>query len=63
MEATFELNNSKAYNMVVLGALLKIDPMVTIDNVLAGLKKTLPERHWHLLPMNEAALRRGMELA
>lgn len=62
MEATFELKNSKAYNMVILGALLKISPMVTLENVLLGLKKTLPERHWHLLPMNEAALKRGMEL-
>lgn len=62
MEATTELKNSKSYNMVVLGALLKVKPMVTLENVLKGLKKTLPERHWHLLPMNEQALRRGMEL-
>ena len=63
MEATFELNNSKTYNMLVLGALLGICPMVSIDNVLAGLKKTLPERHWNLLPLNEQALRHGMKLS
>lgn len=62
MEATFDLKNSKSYNMIVLGALLKIKPIVTIENVLLGLKKTLPERHWHLLPMNEEALRKGMSL-
>ena len=62
MEATFELNNSKAYNMVILGALLKIKPMVSLDNVLNALKKTLPERHWHLLPMNEQALKTGAAL-
>ena len=62
MEASFELKNSKGYNMIVLGALLKVKPMVTIENVLLGLKKSLPERHWHLLPENEQALRRGMEL-
>ncbi len=62
MEATFELGNSKSYNMIVLGALLGICPMVSVDNVLAGLKKTLPERHWHLMPQNEQALRHGMKL-
>ena len=61
-EATFEMNNSKTYNMIVLGAMLKASPMVTIESVLKGLKKPLPERHWHLLPLNEEALNKGMEL-
>ncbi len=61
-EATFELNNSKTYNMIVLGAMLKASPMVTIESVLKGLKKTLPERHWHLLPLNEQALNKGASL-
>ncbi len=63
MEATFALANAKSFNMVVLGALLKIKPMVPIESVLKGLKKTLPERHHHLLPANEEALKRGMSLA
>ncbi|MBP5498046.1 MAG: 2-oxoacid:acceptor oxidoreductase family protein [Muribaculaceae bacterium] len=62
MEASFEMKNSKSFNMLILGALLKIKPVVTIENVLRGLKKTLPERHWHTLPQNEEALRRGMTL-
>ncbi|MBR5101828.1 MAG: 2-oxoacid:acceptor oxidoreductase family protein [Muribaculaceae bacterium] len=62
MEASIEMKSGKSFNMIVLGALLKIKPMVTIENVLKGLKKTLPERHWHLLPMNEEALRKGMSL-
>lgn len=56
------MNNAKAFNMIVLGGLLKIRPVVTIANVLKGLKKTLPERHHHLIPMNEAAILKGMEL-
>ena len=36
--------------------------IVTLDNVIKGLKKTLPERHHHLIPMNEEAIKRGMEL-
>ena len=62
MDAANEMNNAKAFNMIVLGGLLKIKPMVTLENVLKGLKKTLPERHHHLLPMNEEAIKRGMEL-
>lgn len=63
MTAAIELNNSKTYNMILLGALLKCRPIVEIDAVLRGLKKTLPERHHHLIPLNEQALRKGMELA
>lgn len=62
MEASFSLKSAKSYNMIVLGALLKIKPVVTIGSVLKALKKTLPERHWNLLPQNEDALRRGMAL-
>lgn len=62
MTASIELKNSKTYNMVLLGSLLKLRPVVEIDAVLRGLKKTLPERHHHLLPLNEEALRKGMTL-
>lgn len=62
MEATFDMENAKAYNMVVLGALLKAKPMVPMASVINGLKKTLPERHHHLIPMNEEAITRGMAL-
>ncbi|HET9570086.1 MAG TPA: 2-oxoacid:acceptor oxidoreductase family protein [Bacteroidales bacterium] len=62
METTFEMNNSKTYNMIVLGAYIKVKPVVTIESVLKGLKKSLPSRHHHLLPMNEEALIKGMEI-
>ena len=62
MEATLEIGNNKAFNMIVLGAMLALTPIVTIDSVLKALKKTLPERHHHLIPMNEEALRKGMSL-
>ena len=62
MDAANEMKNAKAFNMIVLGGLLKIAPIVTLDNVIKGLKKTLPERHHHLIPMNEEAIKRGMEL-
>lgn len=62
MNATFELGNNKAFNMIVLGAMLKLNSIVTIESVVKALKKTLPERHHHMLPMNEEALRKGMSL-
>jgi 2-oxoglutarate ferredoxin oxidoreductase subunit gamma len=54
--------NTKAFNMIVLGGMLKITPMVTLESVMKGLKKSLPERHHKLLPMNEKAILRGMEI-
>ena len=62
MEASFELKSSKTYNMVLLGALLKVRDLVPVDAVMKGLKKTLPERHHHLLPLNKEAILKGMEL-
>lgn len=62
MTAAIELQNSKTYNMILLGALLASRPIVGVDAVLRGLKKTLPERHHHLLPLNEQALLKGMSL-
>jgi 2-oxoglutarate ferredoxin oxidoreductase subunit gamma len=47
--------------MIVMGAFLKIKPLVKMENVIKGLKKSIPERHHHLIPMNEQAIQRGME--
>ncbi|MDO5569905.1 MAG: 2-oxoacid:acceptor oxidoreductase family protein [Bacteroidales bacterium] len=62
MDAATEMQNSKAFNMIVLGGLLKLDPIVQYDNVIKGLKKSLPERHHKLIPMNELAIKKGMEI-
>jgi 2-oxoglutarate ferredoxin oxidoreductase subunit gamma len=58
-----KLKNPKTMNMIVLGAFLERTHIVEISGVMAALKKVLPERYHHLLPLNEQALRRGMELA
>jgi 2-oxoglutarate ferredoxin oxidoreductase subunit gamma len=60
-EEAAKIGNAKAYNMIVLGAYLKKKPVVLLENVIAGLKKSIPERHHKLIPMNEQAIRRGME--
>ena len=53
------MGNAKAYNMIVLGAFLKVKPIVKMENVTAGLKKSLPPRHHNLIPMNEQAIKVG----
>ncbi len=61
-DAATAMNNAKTFNMIVLGALLKVKPLVEMENVVKGLQKSLPERHHKLIPMNEQAIRRGMEI-
>lgn len=46
--------------MVVLGAFLKIKPIVKLENVIEGLKKSLSERYHHLIPLNKEAIIQGM---
>lgn len=53
---------TKIFNMIVLGGYLNIKPIVSLKNVVLGLKKSLPERYHHLIPDNEKALKRGMEI-
>ena len=62
MEEAARMSNSKVFNMLVLGGLLKVRPIASVDDVVRGLHKALPERHHKLIPMNEEAIRRGMDL-
>ncbi len=65
VEATEEAVRMKSpitFNMVVLGAYIKVNPVVDLDNVIKGLQKSLPERHHHLIPINEKAIKRGMDI-
>ncbi len=62
MEAAMELGNMKTYNMILLGSLLAARNLLSTDAVVRGLRKTLPERHHHLIPVNEQATLKGQEL-
>ena len=57
------LKNTKIMNMIVLGAFVGRTRVVQIESIMTALRKVLPERYHHLLPVNEQALKRGMELA
>ena len=54
--------STRTFNMIVLGAYLKLKPVVSLENVVHALKDSLPVRHHNLIPANEEAIKRGMEL-
>ena len=56
------LGQAKLFNTMILGGYLKLKPIVSMENVMLGLKKSLPERAWYLLPQNKEAILRGGEI-
>ena len=56
------LGEAKMFNTMILGGYLKVKPIVAMENVMAGLKKSLPERAWALLPKNQEAIMHGAEI-
>lgn len=62
MNEASKTKNLKAFNMIVLGGLLKVCPIVSLEHVMQGLKKTLPVRHHATLPQNEEAILAGMNI-
>lgn len=59
MEKAAEMKNSKVFNMIVLGALLKACPVISTNGLQCSLKKSLPERYHHLIPANMEAVEMG----
>lgn len=61
-QAAGSLGLQKMFNMFVLGGYLKLKPIVKMENVIRGLKKSLPERYHHMIPDNEKAISKGLEI-
>jgi len=61
-EEAVRMKSPISFNMVVLGAYIKVNPVVDFNNVIKGLRKSLPERHHHTIPQNEKAIHKGMEI-
>jgi 2-oxoglutarate ferredoxin oxidoreductase subunit gamma len=61
-DASARMESTKAFNMIVLGAYLKIKPVVQITNVHKGLEKSIPARYSHLLELNKKAIEVGQEI-
>ena len=62
MDKAAEMKNAKVFNMIVLGGLLKVCPVVSTDGLKKALFKSLPERHHNLIPLNMQAVEEGMKI-
>jgi 2-oxoglutarate ferredoxin oxidoreductase subunit gamma len=62
MDKAAEMKNAHVFNMVVLGGLLKVCPLVTPEGLRKALLKTLPERHHNLIPLNMEAVEEGKKI-
>ena len=62
MDKAAEMKNAKIFNMIVLGGLLHVCPVVTNVGLEKALRKTLPERHHDLIPLNMEAIRVGGDI-
>ena len=62
MDKAAEMKNGKVFNMIVLGGLLKVAPVVSTSGVEKALYKTLPERHHTLIPLNMQAVEEGAKI-
>jgi len=62
MDKAAELKNGKVFNMIVLGGLLQVCPVISDQGVEKALYKTLPERHHALIPLNMEAFAEGKKI-
>ena len=61
-EEADKLNTKQVANMFMVGAFLEKRPILKNETIIEALRKALPERRHHLIPVNEQALLRGREL-
>ena len=52
----------KVANMFLLGAFMKIRPLLKLEYVIEGIKHSVSERNWKYIPLNEKAITAGMNL-
>lgn len=62
IEEAQKMNAAKVANMLLLGAFMKIRPILDINWVMRAIKHSVSERNWKYLPLNEQAIKAGMEL-
>lgn len=62
MDKAAEMKNPKVFNMIVLGGLLKVCPVVSTEGLNKALFKTLPERYHNLISLNMQAVAQGMNI-
>jgi 2-oxoglutarate ferredoxin oxidoreductase subunit gamma len=58
-----ELGMARLVNMIMLGAMLAMKPILPLDAVKKALEEHIPKRHIKTLPINFEAMDRGFEFA
>ena len=56
-----QVGNAKVYNMAVMGAFLKMKPLIKPENIDKGLAKCIPARYADLISLNKAAIEEGQK--
>lgn len=58
-----ELGMSRLANMIMMGAMIRLEPVISLDNLKKALEDHLPERHKKTLPLNFEAIQKGFDFA
>ncbi len=62
-EIAEKIGLSRLGNMIMVGAMIGINPILPLDTVKKALEEHIPERHKKTLPMNFKAMDTGFEFA
>lgn len=58
----YEMGNPQVANMVAVGALAGAISIISFNSLSKGLARVIPSYRHHLIPINEAAIKKGMEV-
>ena len=61
IDVAAQVGNAKVYNMAVMGAYLKMKPIIKSENIDKGLAKCIPARYADLIALNKQAIEEGMK--
>lgn len=57
-----QMGDSRITNLIMLGAMVKATEVVSLDSIQKALEAVIPEKRKKMLPLNFAALQKGMEV-
>jgi 2-oxoglutarate ferredoxin oxidoreductase subunit gamma len=60
-EIAVELGNLQVANMAAVGGLVTALGVFPLHSLFKGLTRVIPKHRHHLIPLNEEAMRRGMQ--
>ncbi|MFO7951764.1 MAG: 2-oxoacid:acceptor oxidoreductase family protein [Bacillota bacterium] len=60
-EMAAELGNNRVFNLIMLGAFVKVTGVVDSESVKKALEEIIPEKKKKLLPLNLQAFNKGLE--